>query len=61
MQASGLDQIIARANGGYVSGRYDVDGTTLYVNSGTALWPEIALQLGVAAELPRITLQRKTA
>jgi len=55
----GLDRIVARANGGYVSGRYEVDGMTLYVNNGTALWPGFALRLGVPSELTRITLRGK--
>ncbi len=36
---SGSTGLTARANAGYVSGRYDVDGMTLYVNNGTGLWP----------------------
>jgi predicted MPP superfamily phosphohydrolase len=44
-----------------VSGRYDVDGMTLYLNNGTALWPGFALRLGVPSELTRITLRRQTA
>lgn len=55
----GLERIFALANGGYVSGRYDVDGMTLYVNNGTALWPGLALRLGKPSELTRITLTRK--
>jgi len=54
----GLDRLTARANAGYVSGRYDVDGMTLYVNNGTALWPGFALRLGRPSELTRITLRR---
>lgn len=54
----GLDRLTARGNGGYVSGRYDVDGMILYVNNGTALWPGFALRLGPSAELTRITLRR---
>jgi predicted MPP superfamily phosphohydrolase len=54
----GLDRIVARANNGFVSGRYDVDGMTLYVNNGTALWPGFALRLGRPSELTRITLRR---
>jgi predicted MPP superfamily phosphohydrolase len=54
----GLDRLAARANAGYVSGRYDVDGMTLYVNNGTALWPGFALRLGRPSELTRITLRR---
>ena len=53
----GLDRLVARANGGFVSGRYDVDGMTLYVSNGTALWPGFALRLGVPSELTRITLR----
>lgn len=54
----GLDRLVARANNGFVSGRYEVDGMTLYLNNGTALWPGFALRLGVPAELTRITLRR---
>ena len=54
----GLDRLVARGNAGYVSGRYDVDGMTLYVNNGTALWPGFALRLGRPSELTRITLRR---
>ena len=56
-----LDLIIARANEGFVSGFYDVDGMQLYVNNGTALWPGFALRLGVPSELTRITLRRAQA
>lgn len=55
----GLDRLVARANNGFVSGRYDVDGMTLYLSNGTALWPGFALRLGVPAELTRITLRRQ--
>lgn len=55
----GLDLLVARANAGFVSGRYEVDGMTLYVNNGTALWPGFALRLGVPSELTRITLRRR--
>lgn len=53
----GLDRLVARANGGFVSGRYAVDGMTLYVSNGTALWPGFALRLGRPSELTRITLR----
>ena len=56
----GLDRLIARANGGFVSGRYQVGAMTLYVNNGTALWPGFAIRLGVPSELTRITLRAKT-
>ena len=54
----GLDRLVARANNGFVSGRYAVGGMTLYVNNGTALWPGFALRLGRPSELTRITLRR---
>jgi hypothetical protein len=53
----GLDRLVANANGGFVSGRYEVDGTTLYVSNGTGLWPGFALRLGRPSELTRITLR----
>lgn len=55
---AGLDRIVARANGGFVSGRYSVGGMSLYVNNGTGIWPGFALRLGKASELTRITLRR---
>lgn len=53
----GLDRLVAPANNGFVSGRYDVDGMTLYVSNGTALWPGFAIRLGRPSELTRITLR----
>ncbi len=53
----GLDRLVARSNGGFVSGRYAVGGMTLYVNNGTALWPGFAIRLGRPSELTRITLR----
>ncbi|WP_456268956.1 metallophosphoesterase [Kushneria sp. AK178] len=53
----GMDRIVARANEGFVSGRYDVDGMTLYVSNGTALWMGFALRLGKPSEITRITLR----
>ena len=57
----GIDRLAARANSGYVSGRYDVERMTLYVNNGTALWPGFAIRLGRPSELTRITLRRTEA
>ena len=53
----GLDRIVARANAGFVSGRYEVGGMTLYVSNGTGLWPGFALRLGVPPEITRFTLR----
>ncbi|UZK65837.1 metallophosphoesterase [Sphingomonas sp. M1-B02] len=57
----GLDRLVARGNGGFVSGRYAVGGMTLYVSNGTALWPGFALRLGRPSELTRITLRASRA
>ena len=54
---AGLDRALGPANGGFVSGRYQIGGMTLYVSNGTALWPGFALRLGRPPELTRITLR----
>ncbi|MFC4255055.1 metallophosphoesterase [Croceibacterium xixiisoli] len=56
---TGLDRLVAPANNGFVSGRYDLGGMVLYVSNGTALWPGFALRLGRPSELTRITLRRR--
>lgn len=54
----GMDQLVKRANGGYVSGRYQVDGMTLYVSNGAGLWAGFAARIGVPSEITLITLRR---
>lgn len=54
----GMDQLVKRANNGYVSGRYDVDGMTLYVSNGAGLWPGFPARIGVPSEITLITLRR---
>jgi len=54
----GVDRLVARANNGFVSGRYQVGGMTLYVSNGTGLWPGFALRLGRPPEMTRFTLRR---
>lgn len=53
----GLDRLVARANAGFVAGRYRVGGMTLYVSNGTGIWPGFALRLGVPSEMTRFTLR----
>ena len=53
----GLDRLVARGNGGFVSGAYAVGNMTLYVSNGTALWPGFALRLGRPSELTLFTLR----
>jgi predicted MPP superfamily phosphohydrolase len=54
----GLDQIVRVANGGYVSGRYDVEGMQLYVSNGTGLWNGFPVRLGVPPEITELVLTR---
>lgn len=53
--APGVDRLFELANGGDVSGRYDVSGMQLYVTNGTALWPGFVFRMGKPAELKGIT------
>ena len=53
----GLDRLVARGNGGFVSGAYSIGDMTLYVSNGTALWPGFALRLGRPSELTLFTLR----
>ena len=53
----GLDRLVARGNAGFVSGRYELGGMTLYVSNGTGLWPGFALRLGIPSEITRIILR----
>lgn len=53
----GMDQLVKRANGGYVSGRYQVGDMTLYVSNGAGLWPGFAARIGVPSEITLITLK----
>lgn len=53
----GMDRLVKRANGGFVSGLYDVDGMTLYVGNGAGLWPGFATRIGARSEIALITLR----
>jgi predicted MPP superfamily phosphohydrolase len=46
-----LQPFVARANGGFVSGRYDVNGMRLIVSNGTGLWAGMPLRLGVPGQI----------
>ncbi|MEF3081021.1 metallophosphoesterase [Luteimonas sp. SMYT11W] len=54
----GMDRLVARANGGFVSGLYPVDGMQLYVSNGAGLWPGFATRIGVPSEITVLTLRR---
>ncbi len=45
------------ANGGFVSGFYQLGAMTLYVSNGTGLWNGLALRLGRPAEITEIILR----
>ncbi len=53
----GVDQVVKRANGGYVSGSYRVKGMELYVSNGTGLWNGFPIRLGVPAEITEFVLR----
>ncbi|WP_394004696.1 metallophosphoesterase [Luteimonas sp. WGS1318] len=57
----GMDRLVKRANGGFVSGLYDVDGMALYVGNGAGLWPGFATRIGVPSEIALITLRPATS
>ncbi len=53
----GLDYLVARFNGGFVAGWYQVGEMQLYVNRGTGIWNGFPIRIGVP---PEITLLRLT-
>jgi predicted MPP superfamily phosphohydrolase len=54
---AGFDRIVARYNGGFVSGLYAVERMLLYVNNGAGLWSGFPVRLGVPSEIARIVLR----
>jgi predicted MPP superfamily phosphohydrolase len=57
----GLDLVVRIANGGFLSGPYDVDGMWIYISKGTGLWNGFPLRLGVPAEITEIVLRSPQA
>ena len=53
----GLNQLVARFNGGFVYGKYSVDTMPLYVSSGAGLWNGFPVRLGVPSEITKIVLR----
>lgn len=53
----GVDQVVKRANGGYVSGMYRIGGMQLYVSNGSGLWNGFPIRLGVPAEITEFILR----
>jgi len=54
----GLDKIVARLNGGFVSGKYTRGNTQIYVSNGTGIWGGFPVRLSAPAEITLITLER---
>ncbi|MBO4286536.1 MAG: metallophosphoesterase [Kiritimatiellae bacterium] len=52
----GLKQLVARFNGGWVSGAYDVEGMGLYVSNGSGIWNGFPVRLFCPPEVTLITL-----
>ncbi|WP_078016501.1 metallophosphoesterase [Pyramidobacter sp. C12-8] len=53
----GLDRLVARFNGGFVKGWYDVGGMKLFNSPGTSLWNGFPLRLMDPAEITLLTLR----
>ena len=57
----GFDQVVARANEGFVSGLYRRAGLQLYVSNGTGLWNGFPIRLGVPSEITEFVLRSAPA
>lgn len=56
---AGLPALLVKlANGGFVSGKYDVDGMNLYVSNGAGLWNGFPFRLDVPSEISEIILRK---
>ena len=49
--------LLAAFNGGFVNGRYNVNGKMLYVSPGTGIWSGFSCRLGIPSEITRIVLR----
>ena len=50
--------MVKLANKGFVSGKYQVDGMTLYVSNGAGLWNGFLFRLDVPSEISEIILRK---
>ncbi len=55
----GLDWLVGRFNGGYVSGLYEVGDMKLYVSNGTSIWNGFPIRLGHESEITLLTLRSR--
>jgi hypothetical protein len=56
-QMPGIRQLVARANGGYVRGWYDVGGMKLYNSPGTSQWDGFIIRLFDESEISLFILR----
>ena len=52
-----LKPLIARFNGGYVSGKYELGDMTLYVSNGSGIWSGFSCRVGVPSEITLFVLK----
>ena len=52
-----LQPLIAKFNGGYVSGKYQLDDLTLYVSNGSGIWSGFSCRVGVPSEITLLVLK----
>ena len=57
-QIFGMHWLAQALNDGFVKGKYDVDGMTLYVNRGTGLWYGFPIRIGIFGEITLFTLHK---
>jgi predicted MPP superfamily phosphohydrolase len=53
----GLDRIIAKFNGGFVRGFYDVNKMKLFVSPGSGLWNGFPIRIGIPSEITVLILK----
>lgn len=58
-QIKPLAPLVARMNGGFVNGLYNIGKTKLYVHPGTGLWRGFPFRFLTPSEITLITLKRK--
>ena len=50
--------LVGLLNDGYYAGEYNVNGMTLYISAGTAIWQGFPARLGHPAEITLVILRR---
>ena len=60
-QIIGLRIVSQYVNKGFISGLYDVNGMSLYVNNGAGLWNGFPVRIGCPSEITEIVLRRASS